>query len=111
MGIFDRMNLLLRANINDLLNRAEDPAKMLDQILRDMEAALTDVRAQVAELVAQQRAIEADLQRATAMRDEADAKARAAVQAGNDDLARQALRNKAGWAQFVSLKEKGLGFS
>ena len=101
MGIFDRMSLLLRANINDLLNHAEDPAKMLDQILRDMEATLADVRAQVAELVAQQRAIEADLQRATAMRDEADAKARAAVQAGNDDLARQALRSKAEYQKSV----------
>lgn len=101
MGIFDRMNLLLRANINDLLNRAEDPAKMLDQILRDMEAALTDVRAQVAELVAQQRAIEADLKRATSMRDEWDAKARAAVQAGNDDQARQALRTRAEYQKSV----------
>jgi len=101
MGIFDRMNLLLRANINDLLNRAEDPAKMLDQILRDMEAALIDVRAQVAELVAQQRAIEADLQRATSMRDESDAKARAAVGAGKDDLARQALRSKAQYQKSV----------
>lgn len=108
MGIFDRIGTLLRANLNDLLNKAEDPAKMLDQILREMEAALTGVRAQVAELVAQQRAIEADLERATALRDEADAKARAAVAKNRDDLAREALKRKAEYQKSVELYSEQL---
>jgi phage shock protein A len=48
MGIFDRISNLVRANVNDLLDRAEDPEKMLEQILRDMQEGIGSARTQVA---------------------------------------------------------------
>ena len=53
MGILDLISQVLRANVNDLLDRAEDPEKLLNQILRDMEDALRQGQAQVAEQIAQ----------------------------------------------------------
>ncbi|MGH7669648.1 MAG: PspA/IM30 family protein, partial [Gemmatimonadaceae bacterium] len=47
MGIFDRLSQMLRSNINDLISRAEDPEKMLTQILADMRSQLAKAKQQV----------------------------------------------------------------
>ncbi|HYJ12564.1 MAG TPA: PspA/IM30 family protein [Thermomicrobiales bacterium] len=94
MGILDRMSRLVRANVNDLLDRAEDPDKMIDQIIRDMQASITDARRQVAAMIAQEKELEADLKQARSLSDEWGEKAKRAVAAGKDDLAREALRRK-----------------
>ncbi|MBN9011656.1 MAG: PspA/IM30 family protein [Rhizobiales bacterium] len=94
MGIIDRISQLTRANINDLLDRAEDPEKMLNQILRDMESNIQQARAQVADMIAQEKIIEGDLQQTQKLSSEWNDKARRAVTAGRDDLAREALRRK-----------------
>lgn len=108
MGILDRMGTILRANLNDLLDKAEDPEKMLDQILRDMQSAIGEARGQVAEMIAQQRMIESDVQRATSLASEWENKARAAVQQGRDELARDALRRKADYHKNVELYQQQL---
>lgn len=94
MGIMDRLSRLLRANINDTLDRAEDPEKMLDQILRDMQSSIQTAREQVANMIAQEKELEGDLQEAQKLSSEWQEKARRAVGAGKDDLAREALRRK-----------------
>ncbi len=94
MGIMDRLSRLLRANINDALDRAEDPEKMLDQILRDMQGNIQTAREQVANMIAQEKELEADLREAEKLSGEWQEKARRAVAAGKDDLAREALRRK-----------------
>jgi phage shock protein A len=94
MGIMDRLSRLLRANINDALDRAEDPEKMLDQILRDMQGNIQTAREQVANMIAQEKELEADLREAEKLAGEWQEKARRAVAAGKDDLAREALRRK-----------------
>jgi phage shock protein A len=94
MGIMDRLSRLLRANINDALDRAEDPEKMLDQILRDMQGSIQTAREQVANMIAQEKELEADLREAEKLSGEWQEKARRAVAAGKDDLAREALRRK-----------------
>src|SRR5215216_5596048 len=91
MGIFDRFSTLLRSNINDLISRAEDPEKMLNQILVDMRGQLAKAKQQVATAIADEKRL----------RDQADAefrqmqdweqKAMLAVKEGRDDLAKQAL--------------------
>jgi phage shock protein A len=91
MGIFDRLTSLLRSNINDLISRAEDPEKMLTQILVDMRSQLAKAKQQVATAIADEKRL----------RDQADAeykqaadwekRAVLAVQEGRDDLAKQAL--------------------
>jgi phage shock protein A len=94
MGIMDRLSNLIRANVNDLIDRAEDPEKMLDQILRDMNANIGVARTQVAAMIAQEKELELDLQETQKLSGEWGAKAKKAVDAGKDDLAREALRRK-----------------
>lgn len=94
MGILDRMSRLIRANINDVLDKAEDPEKMIDQILRDMDSNMRTARTQVAAMIAQEKELEADLNETKQLSDEWAAKAKRAVDAGKDDLAREALRRK-----------------
>ncbi len=94
MGILDRMSRLVRANINDLLDRAEDPEKMIDQIIRDMQTNITDARRQVAAMIAQEKELAADLKESQELSNEWAEKAKRAVGAGKDDLAREALRRK-----------------
>jgi phage shock protein A len=94
MGIFDRFSTLLRSNINDLISRAEDPEKMLNQILVDMRSQLVKAKQQVAAAIADEKRL----------RDQADAelkqaadwhnKAMLAVNEKRDDLAKQALVRK-----------------
>jgi phage shock protein A len=94
MAIMDRLSRLIRANVNDLIDRAEDPEKMLEQILRDMQTNITQARAQVASMIAQEKELEADLDETTRLSDQWGEKAKRAVDAGKDDLAREALRRK-----------------
>lgn len=94
MGILDRLSRLVRANVNDMIDEAEDPAKMIDQILRDMQGSMTTARAQVASMIAQEKELEADLAETRQLSGEWAAKAQRAVGAGKDDLAREALRRK-----------------
>ena len=94
MGIMDRLSRLLRANVNDMLDAAEDPERMLDQMLRDMETNISAARCQVAGMIAQEKELEADLREVRELSGEWQAKATRAVEAGKDDLAREALRRK-----------------
>ncbi len=94
MGILDRMSRLIRANVNDMIDRAEDPEKMIDQILRDMESNIRTARSQVAAMIAQEKELEADLNETKQLSAEWGAKAKRAVDAGKDELAREALRRK-----------------
>ena len=94
MGIMDRISRLLRANVNDMLDRAEDPESTLDQILRDMETNIGQARTQVASMIAQQKELQADLNEVQGLSTEWQTKAQRAVEAGKDDLAREALRRK-----------------
>jgi len=94
MGILDRLSRLVRANVNDMLDHAEDPELMLDQILRDMESNIQLARGQVASMIAQEKELQADLKEVQDLSSEWQTKASRAVEAGKDDLAREALRRK-----------------
>jgi phage shock protein A len=94
MGIYDRMTTLIRANLNDMLDKAEDPEKMINQIIRDMESSIQSAREQVAAMIVQEKELEADVRQTQTLASEWGAKAQRAVTAGKDDLAREALRRK-----------------
>jgi phage shock protein A len=98
MGILDRISTILRANINALLDQAEDPEKTLDQIIRDMADAIGQARGQVVELIAQGQLLESDHDRNEHLAREWSQKAELAVGRGADDLAREALRHKIDYA-------------
>ena len=91
MGIFDRFSQLFRSNLNDLISKAEDPEKMLTQILVDMRSQLVQAKQQVATAIADERRLR---DQADSEYKEAEAwerRAMVAIQEGKDDLAKQAL--------------------
>ena len=93
-GVLDRLTRLIRANINDLIDQAEDPEKMIDQILREMHESIVMARAQVASMIAQEKELEYDVAETKKLAEEWGRKAERAVVANKDDLAREALRRK-----------------
>ena len=108
MNILDRIAQVLRANINDLLDNAEDPEVMLNQILRDMEDSLDKGKSQVAEQIAQEKMMQADLDAAQKNVTEWGKKAELALAKEKEDLAREALRRQADYEEQVEVYEKQL---
>ena len=94
MGIFKRMADILRANINDLLSRAEDPEKMLNQMLVEMREQLADAKRQVAVAIADERKLRRQLDMQLEESTKWEQRAMAALQAGKEDLAKQALSQR-----------------
>jgi phage shock protein A len=94
MTLLDRLSRLIRANLSDLLRRAEDPEKIINQALEDMKEALREAREQVAAAMAEgkrlEREVESHLQEATLWEE----KAKEALKAGREDLAKEALRRR-----------------
>ena len=91
MGIFDRFATMLRSNINDLISRAENPEKMLNQLIVDMRGQLDKARQQVAQSIADEKKLEADAASQKKAAEDWERRAMLAVQEGRDDLAKQAL--------------------
>ncbi|MDE0646866.1 MAG: PspA/IM30 family protein [Synechococcus sp. SB0662_bin_45] len=94
MSFFSRLWRLMRANTNDLMSRAEDPAKILDQSLMDMQAELVKLRQAVATAVASQKRIERQASQARVQADHWYGRAQLALKGGDEDLARQALSQR-----------------
>lgn len=95
MGVMERLSTMLRANINDMLDNAEDPEIMLNQILRDMESEIQKARSQVADMMAQEKIFSDDLKAEQAKSSHMEERAMYYVQQGNDAMAREALKRKA----------------
>ena len=91
MGIFDRLSTLLRSNINDLISRAEDPEKMLNQLIVDMRSQLAKAKQQVASAIADEKRLSAQVEQEKRLAGDWEKRAVLAVQEGRDDLAKQAL--------------------
>ena len=94
MSFFSRLWRLLRANANDLVSRAEDPAKILDQAMMDMQADLVKLRQAVATSVASQKRIERQASQARTQADQWYGRAQLALQGGDEELAREALARR-----------------
>jgi phage shock protein A len=108
MGVLDRLSTLLRANINDMLDQAEDPEIMLNQILRDMEGEINKARSQVAEMMAQERIFTDDLKSAQDNSAHMEGRAEQYVRQGNDAMAKEALKRKADADANVSVLQQQL---
>src|SRR5881398_1004786 len=91
MGLFDRFSTLLRSNINDLISRAEDPEKMLTQILVDMRSQLAKAKQQVATAIADEKRLRDQADGEYRQAKDWENKAMLAIQEGREDLAKQAL--------------------
>lgn len=93
-GVFSRMTDILKSNINEVLDRAEDPEKMIRQMVREMEEAVSKATASVGTAVANQKRLERQYKEKEDQVGEWQGKAERAVEAGEDDLARRALERK-----------------
>ena len=96
MGVMERLSTLIRANINDMLDQAEDPEIMLNQILRDMETEIGRARSQVADMMAQERIFSDDLKAEQDKGAHMEERAEYYVRQGNDAMAREALKRNSG---------------
>jgi phage shock protein A len=91
MGLLERVSTLIRANLNDMIDRAEDPDKMIKQVILDMENQYLQVKTQVAVSIADQHMLEKKLKENEDTGNDWMRKAERAVDKGEDDLARAAL--------------------
>jgi phage shock protein A len=91
MSIFQRISTLFKSNINDLIARAEDPEKMLNQIIVDMRDQLAKAKREVAGAIADERKLRAQLDEELKLTRDWEHRAMLAVREGRDDLAKQAL--------------------
>jgi phage shock protein A len=99
VGLLDRVSTLVRSNINDLLDRAEDPEKVIKQLLIDMNNQLVQVKTQVAAAIADEKRLQARYREAQEQADDWQRKAELAVERGDDELAKQALARRNNFAQ------------
>jgi len=102
MSLLERVSTLLRANLNDLVEKAEDPERLLKQIVLDMENQLMQVKTQVAIAIADQHLLEKKKSEHELQAAEWRRKAELAVQKGHDDLARGALERAISHDQLVA---------
>jgi phage shock protein A len=102
MALLERVAALLRANVNDLMDKAEDPEKMLKQLVLDMENQLLQVKTQVAIAIADQHLLEKKKKEHDVSAEEWHKKAELAVSKSKDDLARAALERALSHEQLAA---------
>ena len=91
MSIFTKLSTVIKSNINDLISRAENPEKMLNQIILDMRDQLAKAKREVAAAIADERKLRASLDTEVKQMRQWEHRAMLAVKEGRDDLAKQAL--------------------
>ena len=91
MGLFSRLGTLIKSNINDLISKAEDPEKMLNQVLVDMKTQLVEAKKQVAVAIGDEKRLKKQWDEQQGQAKEWERKAMLAVHAGDDELAKEAL--------------------
>lgn len=106
MGIFQKFSTLLKSNINDLIARAENPEKMLNQIIVDMRDQLAKAKREVAAAIADERKLRAQLDDEIKQTRDWEHRAMLAVKEGRDDLAKQALIRQQEHAQRAGTLEQ-----
>jgi phage shock protein A len=91
MGIFGRLASLIKSNLNDLISKSEDPEKMLNQVILEMNTQLGEAKKQVALSIADEKRLAKQFETERATAEEWERKAMMAVRAGDDGLAKEAL--------------------
>ncbi|MFG6116619.1 PspA/IM30 family protein [Halobacillus sp. MO56] len=91
---FKRVKTVVNSELNSMLDKAEDPVKMLDQFMRDMENDIREAESAVAKQIANEKMLKRKFDDAQALVDKRMKQAEQAIEAGNEDLARRALEDK-----------------
>ena len=108
MGVLQRFSQIMSANINALLDKCEDPAKMIDQYLREMNENLAEVKSTTASLMAEEKRCQRDVDAITADKSKWEDVAKKALAAGNEEDAKKALANKLEIEGRLAVAEKTL---
>lgn len=95
MSILGRLSTLIKSNVNDLVDSMQDPAKEIDQMVRDMEESARDARSEVARCLGEEKRLQRRIETLDAEAKTWEDRAASAVRAGDDSLAREALSRKA----------------
>ncbi len=109
MGIFTRFRDIISSNINAMLDKAEDPEKLIKLIIREMEDTLVELKASCAGTMANCKKIQRQVNEADERQKQWEERATLAVNKGRDDLAREALMEKRQYFNKVELYQKELG--
>ena len=109
MGLFDRLWRVIRANINSLVGAAEDPEKILEQAVMDMQEDLVQLRQAVAGAIAAQKRTERQCSQAESTAAEWHQRAQLALQKGEENLAREALTRKKSYQETATAMKASLG--
>jgi phage shock protein A len=106
MGIFSRTRDIIAANVTDLLDKAEDPAKMIRMIILEMEETLVEVRASAARTIADQKEMRRHIAKLEKLQESWTEKAELALSKGREDLAKAALLEKQKASDMVRAAER-----
>ena len=106
MGILERIRTVLKSNINALISKAEDPEKMLNQLIMDMNENLLEAKKSVAMAIADEKKLERQALENKSQGEEWERKAMLAVKAGKDDLAKEALTRKQEYDGYAASFQK-----
>ena len=101
MSIFGRMSDILSANINSLIDKAEDPEKMMDQMIREMQDNLREAKIEVAKAIADEKRLQQQLNQNQAQAKNWESKAMLALKKGDESLATEALKQKKSYDQLA----------
>jgi phage shock protein A len=102
MGIFRRVSDIISANLNDMVDKFEEPERMLKQAIREMEQSIEEATAAAAKAIASERLLAKELAMHRQQSAQWQQRAEQAVKAGDDDLARQSLRRRREHDKLVS---------
>lgn len=109
MGLFDRISRVVRANVSSLVNQSEDPEKILEQTVIDMQEDLIQLRQAVAQAIATQKRSERQQAQAQSLADDWQQRAQVALQKGDETLAREALVRRQSYADNAQGLKAQLG--
>lgn len=108
MGIFSRLSDIINSNVNSILDRAEDPEKIIRLVIQEMEDTLVEVRAAAAKTIAERKEIRRTVERYREAQAEWQRKAEVALRKDREDLSKAALIEKAKLAKATEALEKEL---
>ncbi|HKK48254.1 MAG TPA: PspA/IM30 family protein [Alkalispirochaeta sp.] len=94
MGVFGRIRRLIRSNVNDAVRKAEDPEKMLNQLILDMNKQLVEAKRNVATAISEEKRLQRQVESQHQSAEQWEQRAMTALRAGKEDLAREALQRK-----------------
>lgn len=108
MSIFNRLSDIINSNISSLLDKAENPEKMIRMVIQEMEETLVEVRSGTAKVIAEKKTLTRRAEKLKQHADDWEKKAELALSKGRDDLAKAALLEKSNINSSVDITEKDL---